>query len=208
MEKQRSREEKLSLIVASILYAVGVYAVKSCEDIMKDDEIYPAIKNILKDDFVNTLGRHAFTFYLFNAVNGIDKKLQEVGFDKKEFDKELMVQLQRTLKISSLHDFEEIEDYEGTVIKFMGHKLCRELNIESAIFEFKINTIFNGYLIHGFYQSINHAWHANNIIEKKGEYLNKEAAEEKICPRCKKSNPPNTFRCRNEDCSDILPHND
>jgi len=31
---------------------------------------------------------------------------------------------------------------------------------------------------------------------------------EKVCPRCKTINSPVAFRCKNEDCLDILPHND
>jgi len=205
MEKQRSRGEKLSLIVASILSVVNECAVRSCEDISKDTEIYAIIKDILKDKSIDILHRNSFIFYLFNAVKGIDNKLQEVGFEEKEFNIELMIQLQRTLNISSLHDFNEIENYNDGVTKFMGHKLCKELNIEDAIFELKVNTIFMGYLFHSFYPAINDAWLINNILEKRKENQNKAIIDGKICPKCGNNNPQNAFRCQNEDCLDILP---
>ncbi len=205
MEKQRSREEELSLIVASILGVVNECAVRSCEDISKDAEIYAIIKNLLKDDSMDILHRNSLIFYLFNAVKGIDKKLREVSFEEKEFNIELMIQLQRTLNITSLHDFDEIENYSGGIAKFMGHKFCKEFNIEDAILEYRVNLVFMSYLLHSFYPAVNNAWLINNILEKRKEDQNKEIRDEKICPRCGKKNPQNSFRCQNEDCLDILP---
>jgi len=167
MEKQRSREEKLSLIVASILGIVNECAVRSCEDISKNTEIYAIIKNILKDNCIDILHRDSFIFYLFNAVKGIDKKLQEVGFEEKEFNIELMIQLQKTLNLTSLHNFDEIENYKDGITEFMGYKLCKELNIEDAIFKLRVNTVFMGYLLHAFYPAINNAWSINDILERK-----------------------------------------
>ena len=35
-----------------------------------------------------------------------------------------------------------------------------------------------------------------------------KAAREIVCPRCGHKNPPGVFRCKNEECLDILPQND
>lgn len=204
MEKQRSREKRLSLIVASLLGVVNECAVRSCEDISKDPDVYPIIKNVLKDKAIDTLYYDSFIFYLFNAVDGIDKKLEEAGFGRGEFDKELSIQLKQIPEVGTLPNFDEIKNYDDVITKFMGHKLCKELNVESAIIELKINVVFMGRLRYGFYPAINNALSINRILEAKAANDIK-TPKDKICPKCGEKNLPDAFRCRNENCLEILP---
>jgi len=165
MENQ-GREKKLSLVVVSILNVVCQYAAESHKTISEDKEIFDQIKDSLTGDRVGFYNYWIFIFYLFNAVYGIQKKLDKIGFTKKEFDAELMTQL-KTLDVYSLNAFDVIENYEGGITKFIGNRLCKELNIECSILEFKINGIFNSYLLHGFYPSIEKAWSINEFLEKR-----------------------------------------
>lgn len=207
MENQPSKEKKLSLIVVSILNVVNECAIRSCEDISKDEEVYSIIKAALKDESITFLHYWACIFYLYDAIHGIEKKLYDAGFSEEEFTVELMKHVQELLKITSLYDFNEIENYEGGITKFMGHKLCQKLNIEDASFDLKINTTFMGYLLHGFYPALDNAWSINERLAKRKAGQDAQAGIEKLCPRCGHKNPSNAFRCRNEDCLDILPEN-
>lgn len=165
MENQ-GRERKISLIVVSILNVVCQYAAQSHKAISEEKEIYDQIKDSLKGDRVAFYNYWIFIFYLFNAIYGIEKKLDKNGFTKKEFDAELITQL-KTLDVYSLTAFEVIQSYEGGVTKFIGNRLCKELNVECAILELRINGLFNSYLLHGFYPALEKAWSINELLEEK-----------------------------------------
>ena len=162
----QEKEKKLSLIVVSILNVVSQYAAQSHKAISEEKEIYDQIKDSLKGDAVGFYNYWIFIFYLFNAVYGAEKMLEKNGITKEEFTNELMAQLKK-LGIYSLNAFEVIKNYEGSVAKFIGNRICKELNIESAILEFQINGIFNNYLLHGFYPSVEKAWSINEFLEKR-----------------------------------------
>jgi len=162
----QDKEKKLSLIVVSILNVVSQYAAQSHKAISEDKEIYEQIKDSFEGDKIAFYNYWIFIFYLFNAVYGTEKKLEKNGFTKEEFTTELMSQLKK-LGIYSLNAFEVIKNYEGSVAKFIGNRICKELSIESAVLEFQINGIFNNYLLHGFYPSVEKAWSINEFLEKR-----------------------------------------
>lgn len=165
MENQ-DRGKNLSLIVMRILYVVSRYAAQSHKAISEEKKIYDQIKDSLKGDRIGFYNYWIFIFYLFNAVYGMGKKLEKNGLAKEEFMTELMAQL-KELGIYSLNALDVIEKYEGGVTKFIGNRICKELHVESAILELEINGIFIGYLLHGFYPSLEKAWSINASLEKK-----------------------------------------
>lgn len=162
----QGKEKKLSLTVATILYVVSQFAAKSHGAISEEKKIYDQIKDSLKGDRVAYYNYWIFIFYLFNAVYGMEKKLEKNGFAKEEFMTEVLAQLKQ-LGIYSLNALETIENYEGGVTKFIGNRLCKELGIESAILELEINGIFIDHLLHGFYSSLEKAWSINETLGKK-----------------------------------------
>lgn len=49
---------------------------------------------------------------------------------------------------------------------------------------------------------------AERIVSNVKAEQKQKAEREIVCPRCGHKNPPRTFRCKNEDCLDILPQSD
>ncbi len=156
----QDKQKKLSLIVMSLLSVASQYAIQSYKAMSEEKEIYDQIKDSLNGDRLGFYNYWIFIFYLYNAVYGMEKKLGKNNFTKEEFTAELMMQLEK-LCIYSLNAFEIIKNYEGGVTKFIGNRLCKELDIECIILELKINAIFNSYLLHGFYPCIEKAWAIN-----------------------------------------------
>lgn len=123
-------------------------------------------------------------------------------------------------------DFKEIEEYAraaGTSeeVQIYGKNVAKIFNCYGAIEILEINTVPVGHfkehlnnLKNAFEMPIKdvseaisskHSSEFQNIKTSNSEDVNKE---KKICPRCGHKNPQGAFRCKNEDCLDILPQND